>query len=420
MPKIQKVFAREILNSKGTPTIETTIVLDNNARGTASCPTGTSVSKFEALDLRDKDQSRHDGKGVLNAINNITSAISPIIIGMDAYSQHKVDKTLIHLDGTKDKSKLGGNAILSVSMAVAKAAAKSLNIPLFMYLRKFTLHQGSPFKIPTPVFNILNGGKHAGNNLDFQEFLVIPATSFSYEETIIMATTIYESLKKVLKGKKASTLIGDEGGFAPSLDTNRDALSILKEAIALSKFRLEYDVFLGIDAAANSFYSGGRYHIKDQGGRLNSSDLIEIYKHINKDFSLIYLEDPFSEDDWDGWKNLTKVLSENTLIIGDDLTSTNIERLQLAIQKDAINGIIIKPNQIGTVIEAIATAEVARISGLKIIASHRSGETNDDFIADFSVAISADYAKFGAPARGERVAKYNRLLEISAQIKNLH
>jgi len=419
MPVIQSVNARQILNSKGDPTIEATIKLDNGITATASAPTGTSVGKYEAKDLRDNDQSSFNGKGVSTAINNITKIIGPQITGKEITSLPEIDKKMIKLDGTKDKSKLGANAILSVSIAASKAGAKSVNKDLFIYLRRFTNISKSTFKTPTPAFNVLNGGKHAGNKLDFQEFLIIPATAFTYVESLNLAVTIYSSLKRTLKSKNLSTDVGDEGGFAPTLNTNVEALNLLNEAISASNFRKEYDVFLGIDAASNNFHEGSSYKIKDQAKSLKSKELIEIYKAINKDFNLIYLEDPFTDEDWEGWQNLTKELSTNTLIVGDDLISTNIERLKIAIQKKAINGIIIKPNQIGTVIEAIATAEVARVAGIKIITSHRSGETNDDFIADFAVAIDSDYVKFGAPARGERVAKYNRLSEIDKIIKTL-
>lgn len=419
MPKITRAIARQILNSKGIPTVESAVILDNGAIGIASSPTGTSASKYEAKELRDGDITKFAGLGVIKAVANVSEVISPKLKGVDGLKQHEIDKLLIDIDGTKDKEKLGSNAILSVSMAASKAAAKSLRIPLFAYLRRYTNLSLSSFKIPTPAFNILNGGKHAGNNLDFQEFLIIPATSFQYQESLNMSVLIYQSLKKTLHDRDASTLIGDEGGFAPSLEANRDALVMLTDAISLSQYRIEYDVFLGIDAASNNFYNHGQYHIKDHGTDMRQGDFIEVYKMLTDEYKLIYLEDPFAEDDWDGWENITKTMSKNTMIVGDDLIATNIERLKTAIKKNAINGIIIKPNQIGTVIEAIATAEVAREAGLKIIGSHRSGETTDDFIADFSVAIGANYVKFGAPARGERVVKYNRLLEIESEIEKL-
>ncbi len=417
MAKIKQIYPREILNSKGYPTVEVTITLENGLNATASCPSGTSVSKYEAVELRDGDPNRFNGYGVIKAVNNIVNVIAPKLIGMDVEKQPDIDKLMISLDGSAGKSKLGVNAILPVSMAVAKAAAKSLNIPLFAYIRHYTSLQNSPFKIPTPAFNIINGGKHAGNNLDFQEFLIIPASSISFPNALNMAVSIYQSLKKTLQNKGVSTLVGDEGGFGPSLSANRDALVMLNEAMSGGKFRINYDVFLGIDASANNFRQDGTYLIKDKERSLTSEDLATVYEGLNEEFNLYYLEDPFSEDDWEGWQNLNSVTSKKTIIVGDDLTATNFTRLQTAIEKKAIGGIIIKPNQIGTVLETLAVVEAARNAGLKIIVSHRSGETNDDFIADFAVGVGAEYAKLGAPARGERVAKYNRLLEIDLQIR---
>jgi enolase len=416
--KIKQIFAREILNSKGNPTVEATVILDSDIQATSSCPTGTSVGKYEAKQLRDNDPNRFGGSGVSKAVNNVMNVISPKLIGIDVQNQHDIDKLMIELDGTPEKTNLGANSILPVSMAIAKAAAKSLNMPLFSYIRHYTSIQTSPFKIPTPAFNILNGGKHAGNNLDFQEFLIIPASSMTFQNSLNMAVSIYQSLKKTLNDKGASTLIGDEGGFGPSLSTNRDALIMLNEAISGGNFRINYDVFLGIDASANNFHQDGTYLIKDKETRMTSEGLATVYEGLNEEYNLYYLEDPFSEDDWEGWENLNRLTSKNTLIVGDDLIATNFNRLQTAIEKKAISGIIIKPNQIGTVLETLAVVEAARNAGLKIIVSHRSGETNDDFIADFAVGVGADYVKFGAPARGERVAKYNRLLEIDSMIKS--
>lgn len=417
MSTIKQVFARQILNAKGIPTVECTVILDDGKYAVSSSPSGTSVSGYEAKELRDEDPTQYNGLGVLRAVSNVINVIGPKIIGMDPVHQNDIDRTMIELDGTPDKNNLGANAILSVSQAVAKAGAKSLNMQLYSYLRHFTSIQGAPFKIPTPAFNILNGGKHAGNNLDFQEFLIIPASSIPYPQTLNMAAMIYHSLKETLRNKGATTLIGDEGGFGPSFATNRDALVMLHEAISASTFKLNYEVFFGIDASANNFKSeGGNYSIKDKGNSVSSSDLVGVYESLNEQYNLLYLEDPFGEDDWDGWEQLNQLASKNTLIVGDDLTATNVNRLQEAIKKKAIGGIIIKPNQAGTVIETLGVVEVAREAGLKLIASHRSGDTDDDFIADFAVAIGADYVKFGAPARGERVAKYNRLSEIYNQI----
>ncbi len=419
MAKIKQISAREILNAKGNPTIETTVILSDGATGVASCPTGTSVGRYEAVDLKDGDQARYQGLGVLNAIINIDKLIAPNLIGMDASKQQEIDKKMIDLDGTPNKARLGANATLSVSMAVAKASAKSSVLPLFLYLREFIKKENLPLKIPTPLFNLINGGKHAEDNFDFQEFLVIPATSKPYEEALKMIIDIYNSLRKNIQTNNLSTLIGDEGGFSPKLASNQEALLLLKRSIESTNFRLGFDVFFGMDTASNNFYSDNSYHIRDKANSLSTKDLIDFYKMLNEQYHFLYLEDGLNEDDLEGWSELREQIGNETLIVGDDLTATNPYRLQLALQKKAITGIIIKPNQIGTVIEALAVVEMAREAGLKIIVSHRSGETNDDFIADFAVAASADYVKFGAPARGERVAKYNRLLQIQQQLKVL-
>ncbi len=420
MAKIKQILSREILNAKGHPAIETTVILTDGASGVASSPSGTSVGKYEAVEIRDKDEKKFQGLGVQNAILNIEEIIAPSLLGMDASRQQDIDKKMIDLDGTHNKGRLGANATLSVSMAIAKAAARSSVLPLFLYLREYIKKENVPLKIPTPAFNIINGGKHApGGHLDFQEFLLIPATSKTYEESLNIGTNVYFSLEKLLQTNNLSTLIGDEGGFSPAVETNQDALVLLKQATEAANLRLGFDVFLGLDAAANNLFSQDRYHIKDKSIAMNAKDFISFYETLNKDYHFLYLEDGLSEDDWEGWAQLCTQLSEQTLIVGDDLTVTNPYRLQTALDKKTITGIIIKPNQIGTVIEALAVVEMARQAGLKIIVSHRSGETNDDFITDFAVAASADYVKFGAPVRGERVAKYNRLLQIEKQIKSL-
>lgn len=420
MAKIKQILAREILNSKGNPTVETTVILTDGSSGISSSPSGTSKGKYEAVELRDNDEKRFLGRGVQNAIMNIEEIIAPGLLGMDASRQQDIDKKMIELDGTHNKGRLGANATLSVSMANAKAAARSSVLPLFLYLREFVKKDNEPLKIPTPAFNLINGGKHAETGtLNFQEFLVIPASSKSYDDSLNIGISIYESLKKSLITNNLSTLVADEGGFSPSLATNQDALMLLKEAIAATNLRIGFDVFLGIDAAANGLFEEQKYHIKDKTMALNAKDLISYYEMLNKEFHLLYIEDGLSEDDWEGWTQLCTNLSQQSLIVGDDLTVTNPYRLQTALEKRAVTGIVIKPNQIGTVIEALAVAEMAKQSALKIIVSNRSGETNDDFIADFAVAVSADYVKFGAPARGERVAKYNKLLQIERQIKSL-
>jgi len=419
MAKIKQIITQEILNSKGMPTVETTVILNDGKTGTASTPTGTSVGSYEASELRDRDDKRFQGNGVLKPISNIENIIAPAILGMDATKQHEIDKKMIELDGTQNKGRLGSNAILSVSMAVAKAAAKSALLPTFLYLREFVSKENTTIRIPAPLFNILNGGKHAGDNTNFQEYMVIPASSKTYSESLDMAIVLYNSLRKILEQNSFATLVGDEGGFAPKLQTNKEGLGFLKQAIEATSFRYGFDVFLGLDTAASNFYLEGKYHIKDKTMPLSSDELIKYYEELNTEFHILYLEDPLAQDDWNGWTKICSSVSQQTLIVGDDLTATNPYRLQMALDKKTITGIIIKPNQIGTVIEAMAVVEIARQAGLKIIVSHRSGETNDDFIADFAVAVSADYVKFGAPARGERVAKYNRLLAIEKEIKSL-
>lgn len=419
MAKIKQITAREILNAKGNPTVEATVLLTDGATGTASCPAGTSIGSYEAMELRDKDNMHFRGLGVLKAITNIQTIIAPKIVGMDASHQADIDKLMIELDGTQNKSRLGANALLSVSMSVAKAAAASSVLPLFLYLRQFLGDKTVSLKVPTPLFNVINGGKHAPGTFNFQEFLLVPASSKTFSESLQIGTTIYYGLKDVLSLNGMSTLVGDEGGFAPKLPTNTEALSLLVQAIDTTNQKLGFDVFLGLDAASSTFYSNQQYHITDKQNGLSNKALNDFYADLIKQFHLLYLEDILSEDDWDGWVDAMGKLSQSVMVVGDDLIATNPYRLQMAIDKKAITGIVIKPNQIGTVIEALAVVEVARSAGIKIITSHRSGETNDDFIADFAVAVGSDYCKFGAPARGERVAKYNRLLQIEQHLKTL-
>lgn len=417
MAKIKQLVAREILNAKGIPTVETTVILQDGVVGIASCPMGTSVGSYEAFELRDKDPLRYRGMGVLKAIQNIHTLIAPKLVGMDAEKQSEIDKAMIDMDGTQNKSHLGANAMLSVSMAVARAAAVSSTTPLFLHLRQFTSAQN--LHIPTPLFNIINGGRHAPDTFDFQEFIVIPASSKSWPDALHAGVAIIDSLRDLLKTNGLSTLVGDEGGFAPRVSTNHDAYTLLSQAIETTNQRLGFDVFLGTDAASSTFYRNGQYHIKDKAQGLSAKTLNDYYTELAKQYHILYLEDLCSEDDWDGWTDAISKLSQETLIVGDDLIATNPYRLQMAIDKKAITAVVIKPNQIGTVIESIAVVEMARAAGLKIIVSHRSGETNDDFIADFAVGVGADYCKFGAPVRGERVAKYNRLSQIDLHLKAL-
>lgn len=417
MAKIKDIVSNEILNSKGNPTLETTVTLNDGSMASASCPSGTSVGKYEAFELHDGDASRFGGLGVQKAGVIIEKIIKPRLLGMDVGKQQEIDKVMIELDGTQNKSHLGANTTLSVSMAVAKAAAKSAMLPLYLYLRGYLRQENLSLKIPTPLFNLLNGGLHAGGNVNIQEFLLIPASSTGFEKSLEMANAVQRSLKNLLTQNNLSTLVGDEGGFGPSLATNEEAISFLIQAVIAANYRLGYEVFTGIDAAASNFYKDGAYNLKDRAMPQSAEDMLVFYKDLIKKYNLIYLEDPLSEDDWEGWEKIAANLGQDTIVTGDDLTVTNPYRLQMALDKKAVTGVIIKPNQIGTVIEALAVVEVARATGLKIIVSHRSGETNDDFIADFAVAVSADYVKFGALTRGERVAKYNRLLQIEKLLK---
>jgi len=416
MAKITTIEAREILDSRGNPTVEVAVTLDDRTSVTASCPSGASTGKYEAREIRDNDIKHFQGLGVLTAVQNVNTIIAPHLQGLEAADQKHIDKKLIELDGTPTKVKLGANALLPVSMAVAKAGAKSNGIPLYVHLRSLTGNEQGSVKIPTPAFNLINGGKHAANGLDIQEFLVIPGSYKTFSQSLEIGFNVYKNIKKTLEKSYLSTLIGDEGGFAPQLAINQDALSLFSQAIESSTLRLGYDVFLGIDAASNNFMDESKYKLKDRTQIMSGSDLSSYYQELIQKYHLIYIEDPFGEDDWDSWSNEFPKLGENVILAGDDLIATNPLRLQTALEKKAINGIIIKPNQIGTIMEAIAVSVLARQAGIKLIAAHRSGETNDDFIADFAVAIGADYMKMGAPARGERVAKYNRLLAIEQDL----
>lgn len=424
MAKIKKITVREILDSRGNPTIECTVILEDGKTGTASCPSGVSVGTYEAIELRDNDPQRLHGMGVLKAMENIIQTIAPKLTDIEVTEQGKIDYIMISLDGTKNKEKLGANAILAVSLAVCKAAALSLNTSLYSYIKTLTMEQPSNLPagrqgetiIPTPIFNIINGGKHAGGNIDFQEFMIIPTMeAATYSQKLIAAVTIYQTLRKNLAEKRLPTLVGDEGGFAPMLQSNAQALQLIKDAIE-ENYKFGIEIGVGLDVAANTFYKNGSYTIKDSQTPLPSEKMISFYRELQEGFDLLYLEDPLAEDDWDSWTKLNSTISTPTLIVGDDLVVTNLERLQMSIDKKAISAVIVKPNQIGTLTETIDVVKKAKASGIKIVVSHRSGETTDDFIADFAVGIGADFAKFGAPARGERVVKYNRLLKIEEEI----
>ena len=415
MTKIKKIFAEEVLDIKGYPAIETTVVLSNGITAYSSVPSGTSKGTHEAFEIRDTKSQRYHGHGVLKAVDNVNKIIAPNLLTIDIGNQQKIDKLMIELDGTKDKSKLGANAILSVSQAVAKAAAKNSSLPLYLYLKKLAASDKNPKKYPTPVFVMLAGGKHADNSIDFQEILLIPSVSKTLEEEIEIGVNIYHLLEHKLLELGLSILTSIEGGFAPSGYNNIEALRLIKGVIRNSSYKLSIDVSLGIDAASTSFYKDSQYFLKDKATPYNPEELTNLYQKLISDFNIIYLEDPFSEDDWSSWQKAFKKLSHQALIVGDDLTVTNPDRLKLALNNNAINGIIIKPNQIGTISQTLEVVKMARLNNLKVVVSHRSGETMDDFIADFAIGVGADYVKFGAPVR-ERVIKYNRLLKIKREL----
>lgn len=418
MAKIKEIKAREILNGKGEPTVETSVILSDGKIGVASTPSGSTVGNYEAVDLRDRNSERFLGRGVQNAVANVNKVIAPAIIGIDATKQQEIDKKIIELDGTSNKGRLGANATLSTSIAVCKAAAQSSVLPLFLYLRQYLRSENLPLKIPTPIFNVLSGNRNEGG-ADFKNFLIISATSKTYSESVSIASIIYNSLKNTLKTNSLSTLISDQGGFAPKVSSNEEAFSFIKQSVDSVNLRLGFDVFMGVDASGNNLLEQNKYRIKDKAMNLSASELSAFYEEMLKKFNILYIEDPFSEEDWDIWSQFTSDVSSLTMVVSDNLTATNPYRLQTALDKKAATGIVIKPGQIGTVIESIAVVEIARQAGIKIITSIRSEETNDDFIADFAVATSSDYLKFGSLSRGEMIAKYNRLFEIEEHLKTL-
>ncbi len=416
--KIYSISSREILDSRANPTIETTVILTSGYRGVASVASGASVGKHEALELRDGDPKRFGGMGVSRAIEHVHATILPKLRGMDALNQGQIDKTMVDLDGTPNKATLGSNAILSVSLATAVAAANHQRMPLYKYLNVLA-GNGKPspmIKMPTPTFNVINGGKHSGGNSDFQEYHIVPATSKSYHDALRMGAEIYHEVKQLLVNRGAVHAVGDEGGFAPNLSTNLDPLELLTEAIRMSPYRFGVDVFFGLDIAASSFKSDRGYQIKDRPVAYRTNEFIDYLKDLHKIYRLLILEDPLGEDDWAGWISITKELGSDMLIVGDDLLTTNPERLQRAISDKACSAILLKPNQIGSLSEFLAVAVLAKKYDVKTIVSHRSGDTTDTFVSDLAVAIQSDYVKFGAPARGERVVKYNRLLQIESEL----
>lgn len=415
MPKIARIIAREILDSRAVPTIEVSVLTDSGAFGTASVPSGASTGSSEDVELRDNDPQRYHGKGVLKAIANIHDVIAPKLIGLDISGQEKIDQVMLDLDGTPNQKKLGANSILSVSIACLKASANSYKMPLFKYIST-RYRPNQPLRIPGPLFNLINGGKHGAGNLDFQEFHVIPSTRLSFSDALRAGAETWTNLKTELIHRNAIHSVGDEGGFAPNLFTNADALELMSLVIKNSPYRLGQDIFLGLDIAADTFYKDGKYNIKDSPKSLSKTELSDFYLGLVKDYGLLGIEDPLEQEDWNGWTELAHKLPSSVMLIGDDLITTNPKRLQKAIDNKSCNAVIVKPTQAGTVTETIEVMKLAVANNITTIASHRSGETNDFFIADFAVGMGANYAKFGAPDRGERVAKYNRLLEIESYL----
>jgi enolase len=411
---IEYVFGREILDSRGNPTVEVEVILENGVLGRAAVPSGASTGAHEAVELRDGDQARYLGKGVLKAVENINNIIAPQIVGMDATDQIGIDHTMIELDDTPNKANLGANAILGVSLAVAKAAAESFDLPLYQYIGGTNSKE-----LPVPMMNILNGGKHADNNVDIQEFMVMPVGAKTFADGLRMGVEVFHSLKAVLKSKGLNTAVGDEGGFAPNLKSNEEALTIIIEAITKAGYKPGTDVLLAMDVASTEFYKEGKYHLEGEGITRTTDEMIAYYQDLTSKYPIISIEDGLAEDDWEGWKKLTDVLGKKIQLVGDDLFVTNTQRLAEGIEKGIGNSILVKVNQIGTLTETLDAIEMAKRAGYTAVISHRSGETEDSTIADIAVATNAGQIKTGAPSRSDRVAKYNQLLRIEEELDYL-
>lgn len=415
MPAITQLAAHQILDSRGIPTVEVHLALDDGVVVTASAPSGASVGSHEAAEMRDHKLNSYLGLSVQTAISSVNEVLGPALSGKDPTQQKHLDQQLLDLDGTPNKSKLGANAILATSVAICKAGAAASKMPPFSYISDI-LQKPVQAKLPTPMFNLINGGLHGTGNLDIQEFMVVPARRLSYSESLQMGDEIYLNLKEILTKKSLFTSVGDEGGFTPVLYTNASALDLLMEAARSAGYKVGEDVFISLDVAANQLKHGDKYFLKDSSEPFSAEGMLIFYQNLVSRYSILSLEDPFSEDDWQSWRKLRELIGGSTLIIGDDLTVTNPARVRQGIAERAISGVIVKPNQIGTVTEALQVVSIAKDNGITTVVSHRSGDTDDTFIADFAAGVGADYFKGGAPARGERVAKYNRFLEIEAQL----
>ena len=413
MSVIELVYAREVLDSRGNPTVEVEVALESGAVGRAIVPSGASTGAFEAVELRDGDKGRYIGKGVEKAVANVNEIIAPELEGMDAFDQPAIDALMIELDGTHNKGKLGANAILGVSMAVARAAAEDLGLPLFQYIGGVNAKQ-----LPVPMMNILNGGEHADNSVDVQEFMILPVGAKSFREGLRMGAEVFHSLKKVLSERGLACGVGDEGGFAPNLGSNREALELIVEAIEKAGYKPGDDVRLGLDVAATEMYDKETklYDLKHEGKKLTAEQMVDLYEEWVNNFPIVTIEDGLDEEDWDGWKVLTDRLGKRVQLVGDDLFVTNTERLERGIEAGVANSILIKVNQIGTITETLDAIEMAKRAGYTAVISHRSGETEDTTIADLAVAVNAGQIKTGAPSRTDRVAKYNQLLRIEEMV----
>lgn len=411
MSTILDVFAREILDSRGNPTVEVEVVLENGTIGRAAVPSGASTGQFEAVELRDNDKNRFGGKGVLKAVQNVNDIIAPELCGMDALDQVAIDKLLIELDGTPNKEHLGANAILGVSLAVARAAAEFLQVGLYKYIGGT-----NPKVLPVPMMNILNGGKHADNNVDLQEFMIMPVGAKSFAQALQMGAETFHALKKVLGEKGLSTAVGDEGGFAPNLASNEEAIKFIVEAIEKAGYTPGKDIFIALDAASSEFYNDGKYELKGENLKYDAANLVNYYSRLVEKYPIISIEDGMAEEDWEGWKLLTDALGNKVQLVGDDLFVTNTNRLKRGIEQGVANSILIKLNQIGTLTETLDAISMAERAKYTAIVSHRSGETEDTTIADLVVATNAGQIKTGAPSRTDRVAKYNQLLRIEEEL----
>jgi enolase len=409
---IDKIFAREILDSRGNPTVEVEVTLEGGAKARAAVPSGASTGAHEALEMRDGDKARYGGKGVLQAVGNVNGKIAARLRGMDAMTQAAVDRAMLDLDGTPNKSTLGANAILGVSLAVARAAADAAGKPLFLHLGG-----DSATLLPVPMFNILNGGVHANwQGTDLQEFMIAPVGAPNFHEALRWGSEVYQSLKSVLKGQNYSTGVGDEGGFAPALKSNVEAVELILKAIEKAGYKPGEQVALALDPASSSFYEDGQYNLRTEKRKISSTEMIAMYAEWTTKYPIVVIEDGLAEDDWDGWKLLNQKLGGKIELVGDDLFVTNVERIARGISENAANAVLIKLNQIGTLTETIAAIEMARKAGWGAMVSHRSGETVDSFIADLTVAMATGHLKTGAPCRGERVEKYNQLMRIEEQL----